>query len=243
VGLRVDSIVLDIDGFDYHGPDLGIWVVVPDDVYRMLLEAGAPDPSQKPWERRDWVTGCAVIAHYINFPLGRRVMPDGSCKLVQNNGTGPIATELRLEREQIGNLRRTLKKIIEMIETNRSPPYYERHQRHIEPCRCELFEAHIDLIERRKTLLGILKSWPRTPEREKSWWHLDAARLLDGYRSVVNALAGRSAQGPAVRFIERALEVMGYRPVPTPVAIERALRRRNKDWLYQATLQSLSYYP
>ena len=90
----MDDTILDINApeFQYNGPNLASWVVGPGDVYRMLRKAGAPDPEKKAWARRDWSTGCAILASYMNFPLGYRVMPDGSCRIceekIASNGIG-----------------------------------------------------------------------------------------------------------------------------------------------------------
>jgi hypothetical protein len=236
----MDDTVLDIGApeFQYHGPDLAIWVVAPDDVYRMLREAGAPDPRHKPWARRDWGTGCAVIAYYMNFPLGYRVMPDGRCRISQE---GLIRTELDREHDAIRELRRVSPKNIGRFDDNKAPAYFERPYGHTNNPRVRgLLKEFQEAEETRKKLLALLASLPPRPH-VKPWWHFDAARLLDGYRRIVNASAGVSPDGPAVCFIEAALKLMGYSALPNRGGIVSALRR-TPDWEYQAALQSLSYY-
>src|SRR4029077_18066270 len=123
----MDDEVLDLSdpSFQYHGPDLARWVVAPDDVYWMLREAGAPDPRQKPW-RRNFGIGCGDIACVINFPLGYRLMPDGSCRIIQEGSRlrnprraaadserprpRAVRTELDREYDAVCELRRAIAK-------------------------------------------------------------------------------------------------------------------------------------
>jgi hypothetical protein len=236
----VDEIVLDIDApeYQYRGPNLAIWVVAPDDVYRMLRKAGAPDPQLKPWARRDWSAGCALIALYINFPLGYRVMPDGSCRISQKK---PARTELDREYDAIRELLRVSPKNIGRFAGNKGPAYFERPFGYTNSPRVrDLLRTFQEAEQTRKKLLALLASLPPRPH-VKPWWHFDAARLLDGYRRTVKATARVSADGPTVCFIEAALKLMGYCSLPSRSGIVSALRR-TPDWEYQAALQSLSYY-
>jgi hypothetical protein len=236
----VDDIVLEIDApeFQYRGPNLAIWVVAPDDVYRMLREAGAPDPQLKPWARRDWTAGCALIALYMNFPLGYRVMRDGTCGIVQKKSA---RTELDREDDAVRELLRVLPKNTGRFAGNESPAYFERPFGYNKNPRVrELLRTYQEAEQTRDKLLALLASLPPRPHL-KPWWHFDAARLLDGYRKTVKTTAGVSADGPAVCFIEAALKLMGYCSLPSRGGIVSALRK-TPDWEYQAALQSLSYY-
>jgi hypothetical protein len=64
---------------------------------------------------------------------------------------------------------------------------------------------------------------PRTGKRPTAW-HLEAQLLLRLYREGVDCHAGISRDGPAVRFIQLALERCGFRH-PTEKGIETVLRR------------------
>jgi len=74
-----------------------------------------------------------------------------------------------------------------------------------------------------KQVLADLNSLPPRPkQRAKAWWRLDAAKLWEIYRIMIDVSGGISPKGPAVRFIEAALARMGYRRLPKH--IESALR-------------------
>jgi hypothetical protein len=254
----MDDKVIDLGDpeFQYHGPNLARWVVVPDDVYWMLREAGAPDPRQKPW-RRNFDLGSTDIAYCMNFPLGYRLMPDGSCRIIQE-GSRPrnrhraaadrarprpraVRTELDREYDAVCELRRASPKNIGRFAGNQGPAYFERPYGYTNNPRVrELLKTFEEAEETRKKLLALLDSLPPRPHK-KPWWYFDAARLLDRYCWNVKASAGVSPDGPAVCFIEAALKLMGYSDLPKRDGIVSALRR-TRDWEYEAALQSLSYY-
>jgi hypothetical protein len=70
-----------------------------------------------------------------------------------------------------------------------------------------------------------LKNLPDlVPRRRPKEWHRTAIELLLYYQAIVDSSCGVSADGPAVRFIRRALEALGERPQELG-AIEQVLRR------------------
>jgi hypothetical protein len=245
---EIDDAVLDLGELQYHGPDLARWVASPQSVLLMLLDAGEPEPWLRPWARRDWSMSCALLANCMNFPLGNRVMPDGSCKIHEKNSSAgdtrrrPQArTKMDRAHAAMQELRLTLPKIISRFDGNAIPAYFERPWGGVtknERVR-KLRESETETYKR---IVALLKSLPPRP-KVKLWYPFDAARLMDCYCKNVNASAGISSDGSAVCFIEEALKRMGYRNLPPHRrSIASALRRTIPDWEYVAAEQSLSHY-
>jgi hypothetical protein len=91
-------------------------------------------------------------------------------------------------------------------------------------------------VHQLKRLLAALPelAWERSPSRDRrqlqiDYWHTDAARLYALYKRHVDPKSGKSADGPAVRFVEAALRRMGYQHLPSRSAIAKELQRWEQE--------------
>jgi hypothetical protein len=194
-----------------------------EEVAEMLHKAKAPTPWQAP-------DGCRVIADCMMTPLSyqhTRKRPFGP-------KDKPDRNRLCRAQDAIDELRRVLPNIIRRWNDSLTDPTdpTESWWQGVEPPKAR------DCVGDLERLLALLKSLPPlTSRRYTPWWQLDAARLFELYRATVDASAGISEEGPAVRFVHEALKKMGYPARITPTGIDHALRRRALDWHDIATLQ------
>jgi hypothetical protein len=87
--------------------------------------------------------------------------------------------------------------------------------------------ARVLAVGRLTQALRVLEdALPVKRSRPALGWHLDAVELFGLYVNHVNPRSGRSANGPAVKFIEKALTAMGHGGGRSADAIAKILQRR-----------------
>jgi hypothetical protein len=203
------------------------WVpVTVTEVADMLRQARVREPWHEP------ELGCHALAQSINNPLGYQAL-GRRVKAVRRVGHESgvddgrlVRTKASRARDAIEELRRALPDAIAALENSVAESFTLNCSSAEEPEQLRAIQdlplatARYEILKQVLTLLDSLP--PRQTQRKKAWWRLDAAKLWDLYRTMIDVSAGISPGGPAVRFIEAALARMGYRPLPTH--IESALR-------------------
>lgn len=203
------------------------WVpVTVTEVADMLRQARV----REPWDYPE--LGCHTLAQSINNPLGYQAL-DRRGKAVRRlkdesgvNDGRLVRTKTRRARAAIKELRRALPDAISAFE-NSLAESFTLHSSSADQAQelralqdLPLATARCKVLKQVLTLLESLP--PHQTQRKKAWWRLDAAKIWELYRTMIDVSAGISPGGPAVRFVEAALARMGHRPLPTH--IESALR-------------------